>query len=55
MTPIAGKDPLNMFRAPAKNIRIELAAESHEKFLTARAGMALGMRRRYADRFKPLA
>lgn len=51
----AGKDPLNTFRDPAKNIRIDLATESREKFLTGRAGTPLGMRRRYADRFKPLA
>ena len=51
----AGKDPINTFRDPAKNIRIDLATESPEKFLTGRAGMPLGARRRYADRFKPLA
>jgi 5,5'-dehydrodivanillate O-demethylase len=32
----AGKDPLNTFRDPAKNIRIDLATESRENFLTGR-------------------
>ena len=50
-----GKDPLNTFRDPAKNICIDLATESQEKFLTGRTGIPLGMRRRYAQRFKPLA
>ena len=34
----AGKDPINTFRDPAKNIRIDLATESREKFLTGRMG-----------------
>ena len=43
------------FRDPAKNVRIDLETESREKFLTGRAGMTLGMRRRYSQRFKALA
>jgi len=51
----AGKDPLNTFRDPAKNVRIDLATESRENFLTGRGESPLGgMRRRYAPRFKPL-
>jgi 5,5'-dehydrodivanillate O-demethylase oxygenase subunit len=46
----AGKDPMNTFRDPAKNSRLELATESREKFLTGR----LGARLRYSQRFKPL-
>jgi 5,5'-dehydrodivanillate O-demethylase len=49
----AGKDPLNTFRDPAKNIRIDLATESRDKFLTGRMGTQ-GMRRRYSERFKAL-
>jgi 5,5'-dehydrodivanillate O-demethylase oxygenase subunit len=50
----AGKDPLNTFRDPAKNVRLDLATESREAFLTGRMG-SQGMRRRYSQRFKPLA
>ena len=50
----AGKDPMNTFRDPAKNIRIDLPTESRDKFLTGRMGTQ-GMRRRYSQRFKPLA
>jgi len=49
----AGKDPLNTFRDPAKNLRIDLETESRDKFLTGRLGTG-GMRRRYSQRFKPL-
>ena len=49
----AGKDPMNTFRDPAKNIRIDLPTESRDKFLTGRMG-AQGIRRRYSQRFKPL-
>jgi 5,5'-dehydrodivanillate O-demethylase oxygenase subunit len=45
-----GKDPMNTFRDPAKNMRLELPTESREKFLTGR----LGVRSRYSQRFKPL-
>lgn len=47
----AGKDPINTFRDPAQNVRLKLATESREKFLTGR----LGARSRYSQRFKPLA
>jgi 5,5'-dehydrodivanillate O-demethylase len=50
----AGKDPMNTFRDPAKNVRLDLATESREAFLTGRMGTQ-GMRRRYSQRFKPLA
>jgi 5,5'-dehydrodivanillate O-demethylase len=46
----AGKDPINTFRDAKKNVRLELATESREKFLTGR----LGARLRYSQRFKPL-
>src|SRR5918996_5069277 len=46
-----GKDPMNTFRDPVKNRRLELATESREKFLTGR----LGARSRYSQRFKALA
>ena len=46
----AGKDPLNTFRDPKKNRRIELRTESRDKFLTGR----LGARLRYSQRFKAL-
>ena len=46
----AGKDPMNTFRDPAKNHRLDLPTESREKFLTGR----LGARSRYSQRFKPL-
>jgi len=49
----AGKDPMNTFRDPAKNVRIDLPTESRDKFLTGRID-AEGMRRRYSQRFKPL-
>lgn len=47
----AGKDPINTFRDPAKNQRIDLHTESREKFLTGR----LGARSRYSQRFAGLA
>lgn len=47
----AGKDPINTFRDPAKNQRIELETESRDKFLTGR----LGARSRYSRRFQPLS
>lgn len=47
----AGKDPMNVFRIPNENIRLELPTESREKFLTGR----LGARTRYSERFKRLA
>ncbi|HYT57728.1 MAG TPA: hypothetical protein VEQ38_23725, partial [Verrucomicrobiae bacterium] len=50
----AGKDPMNTFRDPVKNVRLDLATESREAFLTGRMGTQ-GMRRRYSQRFKPLA
>jgi len=46
----AGKDPINTFRDPKKNARIDLATESRDKFLTGR----LGARLRYSQRFKAL-
>jgi 5,5'-dehydrodivanillate O-demethylase len=46
----AGKEPMNTFRDPAKNVRLELQTESRERFLTGR----LGARLRYSQRFKPL-
>ena len=46
----AGKDPINTFRDPKKNVRLELATENREKFLTGR----LGARLRFSQRFKPL-
>jgi 5,5'-dehydrodivanillate O-demethylase len=46
----AGKDPINTFRDPKKNLRLDLATESREKFLTGR----LGARLRFSQRFKPL-
>jgi 5,5'-dehydrodivanillate O-demethylase len=46
----SGKDPMNVFRDPAKNTRLELPTESREKFLTGR----LGARMRYSERFKAL-
>ena len=36
----AGKDPMNTFRDPARNIRLDLPTESREKFLTGRIGRA---------------
>src|SRR5258708_31058976 len=50
----AGKDPMNTFRDPAKNIRIDLPTESRDKFLTGRM-VTQGIRRRYSQRFNPLA
>jgi len=50
----AGKDPLNTFRDPEKNRRIDLATESRDKFLTGRLFGVQGMRQRYSERFKPL-
>src|SRR5499426_4316037 len=49
----AGKDPMNTFRDPTKNIRIELPTEAGDKFLSGR--LAAAMRRRYSQRFKLLA
>jgi len=46
----AGKDPMNVFREPSKNVRLNLPTESREKFLTGR----LGARSRYSQRHKPL-
>ena len=46
----SGKDPMNVFREPEKNIRLDLPTESREKFLTGR----LGARIRYSDRFRAL-
>ena len=46
----AGKHPINTFRDPKKNLRLDLATESREKFLTGR----LGARLRFSQRFKPL-
>ena len=45
-----GKDPMNVFRDPAKNVRLNLPTESREKFLTGR----LGARNRYSERFNAL-
>ena len=45
-----GKDPMNTFRDPTKNTRLDLPTESRDKFLTGR----LGARSRYSQRFKPL-
>ena len=44
----AGKDPMNVFRDPTKNICLDLPTESREKFLTGR----IGARTRYSQRFK---
>lgn len=44
----AGKDPMNVFRDPAKNICLKLPTESREQFLTGR----LGARSRYSQRYK---
>ena len=44
----AGKDPMNVFRDPTKNVRLDLPTESSEKFLTGR----LGAHTRYSRRFK---
>jgi hypothetical protein len=41
---------MNVFRDPARNIRLELPTESREKFPTGR----LGARMRYSERFKAL-
>ena len=46
----AGKDPINTYRDAKKNVRLDLATESREAFLTGR----LGARLRYSQRFKPL-
>ena len=46
----AGKDPMNVFRDPSKNVRLNLPTESREKFLTGR----LGARSRYSQRHRPL-
>jgi len=47
----AGKDPMNVFRDPNKNVCLKLPTEGREKFLTGR----LGARLRYSKRFKPLS
>ena len=44
----SGKDPINVFREPGKNICLNLPTESREKFLTGR----LDARSRYSQRFK---
>ncbi len=49
----AGKDPLNTFRDPARNARIDLQTEARDKFLTGRLGIG-GMRQRYSQRYGPL-
>ena len=46
----AGKDPMNVFRDPAKNVCLALPTESRQKFLTGR----LGARSRYSQRYKSL-
>jgi 5,5'-dehydrodivanillate O-demethylase oxygenase subunit len=46
----AGKDPMNVFRDPRRNVCLNLPTESREKFLTGR----LGARLRYSERYKPL-
>jgi len=46
----AGKDPLNVFRDPAKNQCLKLPTESREHFLTGR----LGARSRYSTRYRLL-
>ncbi len=49
----AGKNPMNTFRDPAQNSRIDLPTESRDKFLTGRMGTQ-GIRRRYSQRFEPI-
>lgn len=44
----AGKDPINTFRDPEKNRRIDLHTESRDKFLTGR----LGARQRFSQRYE---
>jgi len=46
----AGKDPMNVFRDPAKNVCLKLPTESRQQFLTGR----LGARSRYSERYKSL-
>lgn len=46
----AGKDPMNVFRDPAKNVCLKLPTESRQRFLTGR----LGARSRYSQRYKSL-
>jgi 5,5'-dehydrodivanillate O-demethylase len=46
----AGKDPMNVFRDPTKNVCLNLPTEGRDKFLTGR----LGARMRYSQRFKVL-
>jgi 5,5'-dehydrodivanillate O-demethylase len=46
----SGKDPMNVFRDPEKNLRLDLPTESREEFLKGR----LGARMRYSERFKAL-
>lgn len=45
-----GKDPMNVFRDPAANVRLDLPTESREKFLTGR----LGARARYSRRYRAI-
>ncbi len=44
----AGRDPMNVFRDPAKNGCLKLPTESRQQFLTGR----LGARSRYSQRYK---
>ena len=46
----AGKDPMNVFRDPSKNVCLNLPTEGRDKFLTGR----LGARMRYSQRFRVL-
>jgi len=46
----AGKDPMNVFRDPARNVCLKLPTESREQFLTGR----LGARASYAQRYRSL-
>jgi 5,5'-dehydrodivanillate O-demethylase len=42
-----GKDPMNVFRDAASNVRLELPTESRESFLTGRLGPRARQSRRY--------
>ncbi|HEY6201076.1 MAG TPA: Rieske 2Fe-2S domain-containing protein [Candidatus Binatia bacterium] len=42
-----GKDPMNVFRDAAANVRLELPTESRERFLTGRLGPRARQSRRY--------
>ncbi len=46
----SGKDPMNVFRDPAKNVCLKLPTESRQQFLTGR----LGARLRYSQRYRSL-